>query len=171
MIKYLFAILMIPILKIDSCSKVEIENAQNQTPDIKGEYIYKYRFLGDAIDTPCGYAVTNVRDLTLKIEENTEDKNSYRISGNSAVNMLSGYLTITGYDSKMGIGTIKIGQLGSTKMAGPPELMQCEQAYFDMLNEAPEFRVQEGKLHIGRFKKDDIPSRDGGTYMIFEKIK
>ena len=51
-----------------------------------------------------------------------------------------------------------------------PEIERID-AYFNMLNESAEFRIQEGQLHIGRFKKDTAPSRDGGTYFIYEKAK
>ena len=160
-----------PLLKIDSCSKIEVQADTNS--NIIGKWVLKNRFLGDAIDTPCGYAVTNARDITLEIVDNTEssDTNVLRMTGNSAVNMYFADLTITGFDEKTGIGTMKISTLGSTKKAGAPELMECESGYFSMLSESAEFRIQEGKLHVGRFKKDTTPSRDGGTYFIYEKTK
>jgi heat shock protein HslJ len=171
--KALLICLLMPILRIDSCTKVEIQAADNSSTQILGKWVLKHRFLGDAIDTPCGYAVANARDITLEIADNTEsaDAKVLRMTGNSAVNMYFGDLTITGFDEKTGIGTMKISTLGSTKMAGPPELMECETNYFNMLNESAEFRIQEGQLQVGRFKKDTTPSRDGGTYFIYEKAK
>ncbi len=162
-----------PLLKIDSCTKIEVAADNLVSTKIIGKWVLKYKFLGDAIDTPCGYAVTNARDITLDIEDNTTSSNvnELRLSGNSPVNLYNGGFVITSYDEITGIGTMKIGALGSTKMAGPEELMECETNYFNMLNEFSEFRVQEGKLHIGRFKKDSTPSRDGGTYFIYEKAK
>ncbi len=163
-----------PLLKIDSCTKVELAAAETTASNmIIGKWILKHKFLGDAIDTPCGYAVTNVRDITIEIEDNPDSSNpnELRLSGNSAVNLYNGGFIITGFDEKTGIGTMKIAAIGSTKMAGPPELMECETNYFNMLVEFSEFRVQEGKLHIGRFKKDPTPSREGGTYFIYEKAK
>jgi heat shock protein HslJ len=173
MYKALVIFLLMPLLKIDSCTKIEIAADNSVDTNVVGKWVLKYKFLGDAIDTPCGYAVTDVRDITLELSENTESsaKKSLSINGNSAVNNYFGNFTITGFDTKTGIGTMKIGPLGSTKMAGPTELMDCENNYFNMLNEFSEFRVQEGKLHIGRFKKDTTPSRDGGTYFIYEKAK
>lgn len=173
MYKALIIFLLMPLLKIDSCTKIEVAADTSVSTSIIGKWVLKYKFLGDAIDTPCGYAVTNARDITIEIEDNPDSSNpnELRLSGNSAVNLYNGGFVITGFDEKNGIGTMKIGALGSTKMAGPPELMECETNYFNMLNEFSEFRIQEGKLHIGRFKKDTTPSRDGGTYFIYEKAK
>lgn len=66
--------------------------------------------------------------------------------------------------------------LGSTKMAGTPEMNQCEQGYFDKLSTATDFSLAKdasGKtlLYLGIFKKNNTPSRDGGVYLIYEKIK
>jgi len=170
MVKYFSLLLFFSLFKIDSCTEMEIQSSVNSN-EILGDWIYKNRFLGDAIDTPCGYAVTNVRELTLKVEENTENKENLKLTGNSAVNMLFADLKILTFDKATGIGTLKIEHLGSTKMAGPPDLMQCEQGYFEMLNDAADFKIENNKLMIGHFKKDNTPSRDGGTYMIFEKAK
>ena len=158
--------------KIDSCTKKEVQ-ALDLKPEILGKWVLKQKFLGDAIDTPCGYAVKYANDITLEITDNAEsaDSKELKMSGNSTVNLYFGGITITGFDEKTGIGTMKIGALGSTKMAGPPELMDCETNYFNMLNESSEFRIQDGQLQIGRFKKDTTPSRDGGTYFIYEKAK
>jgi heat shock protein HslJ len=171
--KALLICLLMPILRIDSCTKVEVQADTTIATKLHGKWVLKHRFLGDAIDTPCGYAVTNARDITLEVADNTEsnDANELRIAGNSAVNMYFGGLTITGFDTKTGIGSMKISTLGSTKMAGAPELMECETGYFNMLNESEGFRIQDGQLHVGRFKKDTAPSRDGGTYFIYEKAK
>ena len=70
--KALLICLLMPILRIDSCTKVEIQAADNSSSQIIGKWALKHRFLGDAIDTPCGYAVTNARDITLEIADNTE---------------------------------------------------------------------------------------------------
>ena len=168
MIKYFSLLIFLTLFRMDFCTEIEVESSVNSN-EILGNWTYKNRFLGDAIDTPCGYAVTNVRDLTLKIEVNSENKEYLKLSGNSAVNMLFGDLKVLTFDKSTGIGTLKIEHLGSTKMAGPPELMQCEQGYFEMLTGAEDFKVEGKKLLVGHFKKDNTPSRDGGTYMIFEK--
>ena len=54
-------------------------------------------------------------------------------------------------------------------MAGAEESMKCELGYFDMLNSVKELKIDKDRLLLGNFKKDNIPSRDGGTYFIFER--
>ncbi len=155
------------LLQINACSKEEV--SENMNSKLIGTWVLKNKFLGDAIDTPCGYATKDVRELTLTITENKVSK-TLEISGQSPVNIYNGTLNIISTDTSNGISAIKVGTLGSTKMAGPPALMECETNLFNFLNESPELRISdEGGLHIGRFKKDSTPSRDGGTYLMYEK--
>lgn len=141
-------------------------------------WVLKNHFLGDAIDTPCGYATQNTRDLNLTITKTEENKSilgDYKINGLSAINSYFGSIEITSFNTETKRGNVKIGTIGSTKMGGSQELMDCENRYFGMLNQSEEFQIieNEGKtmLHLGIFKKDNSPSRDGGTYMIFELKK
>lgn len=160
-------ILGFQLLQINACSKVEV--SENINSKLVGTWVLKNIFLGDAIDTPCGYATTGVRELTLVVTEDQETK-TLKIAGQSAINVYNGSLSIISSDTANGISTIKIGPLGSSKMAGPPALIECETRLYNFLNEAPELRLGEsGELNIGRFKKDNTPSRDGGTYLIYEK--
>jgi heat shock protein HslJ len=168
MLKNIFFIIAIQILGINTCTKVEVE-ASDLSNEMMGKWVLKYKFLGDAIDTPCGYAVENVREITLEISEDSENKGMYRFNGQSAVNQFFGTFSIVSTDSKTGINYIKVGPIGSTKMAGPQELMECEGYLFEFINNVESFRIQEGNLHLGRFKTDPTPSRDGGTYLIYER--
>ncbi len=162
-------ILGFQMLQINSCSKEEVSDKIDSK--LVGTWVLKNVFLGDAIDTPCGYATKGVRELTMVISEDTESK-TLKISGQSAINVYNGSLSIISSDTSNGISTIKIGALGSSKMAGPPDLMECETRLYNFLNEAPELRISDtGELNIGRFKKDNTPSRDGGTFLIYEKKK
>lgn len=154
------------------CSSVEVSPEQS----LQGEWIIKNVFLGDAIDTPCGYAVTNAPTLTMNFSTEKESgSDNLTFSGRSAVNQYFGAYKVTDFDSSTGIGTIEIGTIGSTKMAGPAELMDCEQRFFAFLKQSTDFKVQtiDGvtTLHLGILKKDTAPSRDGGTYLILEKAK
>ncbi len=160
-------VLAFQLLQINACSNEEV--SQNMNTKLLGTWVLKNKFLGDALDTPCGYATTGVRELTLIISEDLENK-TLKISGQSTVNQYFGSLNIISTDTSNGISAIKIGTLGSSKMAGPPALMECETNLFNFLNESQELRLtDEGNLNIGRFKKDNTPSRDGGTYLIYEK--
>ncbi len=146
---------------LQTCETVQV----NASPEIEGDWILKQVFLSDAYDSPCGYDAKDVSPITLTIKK---EENDYVISGKSAVNHYFGTLKF-----KTGsVTAIEMGAIGSTKMAGSPELMNCETRYYDMLNSAAELAVnEEGKLLIGNLRKADSHPRDGGTYLIFEKAK
>lgn len=165
MLKYILITSLFQIMSINSCSKVEI--AANPENEILGKWVLKSKFLGDAMDTPCGYGVKNSREITIEI--NKVKNNSYTINGQSIVNTYFGSFSIESTDDKLGIHFIKIGPIASTTMAGPEEYMKCELGYFDMLNSVKELKIDKDRLLLGNFKKDNIPSRDGGTYFIFER--
>jgi META domain len=163
----IIAIFAFQLLQMDACSKVEV--TENINSKLIGTWVLKGKFLGDAMDTPCGNATKNVGEITLKIEKDTEP-NSFKFNGKSVVNNYFGNLSVLSTDTSKNITYIKIGQLGSSKMAGPPEFMECETYLYNFLNEAPEIRItDDGSLNIGTFKKDNVPSRDGGTYLMYER--
>lgn len=172
MYKLLILVLSLNMLKIESCTKATTPIESAPVDKLVGSWVLKSKFLGDAIDKPCGYDTKNVRELTLEIEKDTESKNpnKFIINGRSTVNLFTGSFEISSYDSKLGIIYVNIAPLGSTKIAGPNDLLECEAYLFDFLNEAKEFRIPEkDQLNIGRFKKDNVPSRDGGTYFMYER--
>jgi heat shock protein HslJ len=150
--------------------------APNETV-IQGEWVLKNVFFGDAIDTPCNWeAGDKVQEMTLNITtEKANESDMYLLNGQSAVNRFFGSYSITSFDTKTQIGTIKMGGISGTKMAGPTELMNCEYRYYTLMGDAVDFRITTDgttqQLHLGRLKKDDAPSRDGGTYLIFERKK
>jgi heat shock protein HslJ len=171
MLKIILSILITSqLFMLKNCTET-VPSAGQNVKNLEGEYVLKNKFLGDAIDTPCGYASKEVPEISLSIKKDAES-GDYIINGRNTVNSYFGKLSIQSIDAEKNIVYIKIGQLGSTKMAGPPELMECETNIFDFLNNAPELRItEENNLNIGVFKKDNIPSRDGGTFFIYERKK
>lgn len=170
MTKLAIAISFILTFFVDMCSTETISSEAS----LQGEWVIKNVFLGDAIDTPCGYEVTNAPTLTINFSaDKQENSDKLRFNGSSAVNSYFGGYKVLSYDSKTGIGTLEMGAIGSTKMAGPAELMQCEQRIFDFLQQAKDFEIstENGKtsLHLGIINRSETPSRDGGTYLILEK--
>ena len=163
--KYILFASLFQIMSFNSCSRIEV--VTDSEKEILGNWVLKSKFLGDAIDTPCGYGVKNSKEITIEISK--EKNNSFAISGQSVVNTYFGSFRIESIDDKLGIHFIKIGPISSTLMAGPEEFMQCEMGYLDMLNAVKELKIDKGRLLLGTFKKDNIPSRDGGTYFIFER--
>jgi hypothetical protein len=164
MSKILFLSVLFLISGMDMCKNVQID----ASGDILGDYQFKGYFLGDAIDQPCGWQTPLKTEITLAIKKN--EKAEIGLSGRSTVNQYFAGLQLADKPDARGVYAAEVSTMGSTKMAGPPEMMECELRFFNMLRESKEIRIQENFLHIGTFKKDNTPSRDGGTYMIFERI-
>ncbi len=151
-----------------SCKKEETLQANN-TNTMVGKWKLTGIFLSDALDRPCG-TNTPERDIILEVTDNqVNTPNFLTLKGQSVVNDYFGSC-----EAKSD-GTIMNTQIGSSKKGGSPEMMQCEQGYYGHLSAAEGYKilVSDGKtiLQLGRFKKDNTPSRDGGTYLIYEKME
>jgi heat shock protein HslJ len=148
-----------------SCENDKID-AQSE---ITGEWTLKNVFLSDAYDSPCGWEAGEHEPLTMNVVYKDE---KYAISGKSAVNSYFGSFEILTYNQDTKIGTVKTGAIGSTKMAGPPLLMNCEQRFLDQLQNATDFGFDEnGELRVGNFRNENSHPRDGGYYLVFERSK
>lgn len=64
-----------------------------------------------------------------------------RVHGSSGVNRFGGDCTIDGTQ-------IRFGSLMSTKMAGPPERMELERRYLEVLAEVDRWSIVEGRLEL-----------------------
>ena len=176
-------------LMLNACKSSIVEqqsnsssNAREALNQLKGTWVLKRRFLSDAYDTPCGVSTDKQsRDITLTFTDVSNDKSlsdssTYSLNGISTVNGYGGIFRITSF-SNTAVGTIQISQLISTKMASTSEDMnRCETAYFDFLSTALDFSIVKNnanivELHLGKFYHGTTPSRDGGTYLIFERSK
>jgi heat shock protein HslJ len=165
MTKIFLSICLISMMQLISCEETTVRN-QDQ---IEGTWIFKEFFLGDAIMTGCGWEAENVRTITLTIEK---DGDIYKLSGAAPVNNYFGSAKMISFQTSNLNGKIEMGPIGSTKMAGPQALMQCETMFLDMLQNATDIGLRDNdELHIGRFRTLESNPRDGGTYMIFEKAK
>lgn len=174
---------------LNACKSSVVEQQSNTistTPDalnqLKGTWILKRRFLSDAYDTPCGVSSDKQsRDISLNFTDVKNDKSlsessTYNLNGLSSVNNYGGSFRVTSFSNKTE-GTIQISQLLSTKMASISEEMnQCEATYLNFLSTATDFKLVKNsanvlELHLGKFYHGTTPSRDGGTYLIFEQVK
>ena len=163
---------------IGSCSSDKIV-AENES-DLKypSQLVGKWKavslFLSDASTGVC-HQNKPEKEVTFEFKgELTSDKSSFIINGSAPVNMYFGSITFNSFDSKTNIGKITVSTLGGTKMAGSPEMMDCEQTFYTMLSESTGFQLFTdipNRLHIGRIKDENSHPRDGGTYYFFEKIK
>lgn len=96
-------------------------------------------------------APTTMREggVTLDIQEDG------KFAGQAPVNRYFGQIKVDGK-------SISIGPVGSTMMAGPPELMDAERDFFKVLNDVKSIGVDGGKLTI---KGPD------GKQLVFERAK
>jgi heat shock protein HslJ len=146
------------------------EDTSVQSPSkLEGKWLFKEFFLSDATMLGCGWEAEDVRPMTLEI---TKEGKAYKLNGAAPVNNYFGEAELLSFDETTANGKVKIGPVGSTKMAGPEPLMQCETMYLQMLQEATDIGFRDsGELMIGRFRTPESNPRDGGTYMVFERFK
>lgn len=94
------------------------------------------------IADPGGYSIT------LEFDKRT-------FSGRSAVNSYGGdYITLPG-------DKIKISGIFQTEMAGPPEAMQAEGTYFDLLGKVQKYAIKDDTL--------TLLDENGDELLVFEK--
>ena len=86
--------------------------------------------------------------ITISFSEN-------RINGNSGINNYFGNCEITD-------NNIKIGPLGSTRMAGPENLMKVEREFLELLGNSKKVKLSD--------QKTLILTTDKGKTLIFEKV-
>ncbi len=155
------------LLSSFSCQKEDFTQPSiSNSNAVVGKWRLTGIFQGDVISRPC-IVNTSGSDITLEITDN--QSNGSNFSGQSVVNDYLG-----NYEAKAD-GTFKIKELGSTKKAGTSEMMQCEGNYFEYLRMAEGYKIlsDSGKtiLQLGIFKKPNSEWYDGGTYLIYERIK
>jgi hypothetical protein len=166
------------LLNFLSCDQNSLENENSATKIISQlqgtQWKVKNIFLGDAITPPC-YETTPRQGITLEFGKLDETaKNSLPISGKSTVN---NYFTTFNFGEVIpdkNIVLMTLSALGSTKMAGPEDQQVCENTYYDLLRQSTGIQydpAMPNTIHVGILKTTNTPSRDGGTYIIFERIK
>ena len=149
-----------------SCKKEEVISKTNTS--LIGKWKLTGVFLSDALDSPCS-GNTPSRDITIEFTNKPSGVgNSLSLNGQSTVN-----LYFANYEANTD-GAIKITTLGSTKIAGTPEMMQCESRLFTLLQTSEGYKVVQVDtnpakiiLQLGIFRTGTI---DAGTYLVFEKI-
>ncbi len=171
----LISIVILSILgMIASCEKNTVESSEpiDGIDGIIGKWQGKNIFLSDATTNIC-YETQNNRPFILTF--NTEEiagKKTIKLSGDAPINSFFGSLKSYSFNKENNFFNIEMGVLGSTKMAGPPDLMTCETTLFNFLNGSKNIQLSaDGKtLTIGNHRTKDSHPRDGGTYIIFEKL-
>ncbi len=167
--------LVLSLLGLPSCSKKEQETVspQNTTSismkSLEGEWILKNVLQGDILNMPCTILSgekPNVINLTLKVNE----KGELSANGRSAINMYFGEIQLKSMAATNQFFDVKKILLGSTLMAASEELMQCENRFFAIFNNAQYLHLEGDLLRIG-VKGDNKNPEDAGSWLIFEKKK
>ncbi|MBP6385085.1 MAG: hypothetical protein KA313_04715 [Pseudarcicella sp.] len=162
----------------------EVENSEKiglpiKPPLLEGSWKLISIFLSDATAGPC-IIDKPARDIILTFPKDTlltkiPSLFNANLGGQSVVNLYAGNYSLSGFDITTDSFDIKINAFLTTKVGGSETMTQCEQGYIERLNGAVNCKVikpVEGKtlLYLGRFRKPTDHPRDGGLYMIYEKI-
>ncbi|MCR9062742.1 MAG: META domain-containing protein [Cytophagales bacterium] len=159
--KIILALSLLLIYNMPACEKETIDQLQ-------GEWTLSKVFLSDAYDSPCGWEAGEHKPLTLILSKKGD---SYEFNGQSAVNTYFGSLKVLKFQIGDQTGKVEVGLIGATKMAGPEPLMNCETRFFNFLESANHFSLNDdGTLSIGNFRTAESHPRDGGSYLVFEKM-
>ncbi len=134
--------LSISCLILFSCSKGDLIDISSDT-EITGFWVFEGYRTENGVTTPCE---PNDQAVTLDIELFSE---SYKGSGKSFVNSYQFIAKIDFLDEENN-GRISIDGIGTTKMAGPPHLMECENVYYDNLKTSAYFNLKDSKLYLSR---------------------
>jgi hypothetical protein len=141
-----------------ACSKKDLAVNQDltaiNTPDLLGKWICKnWIFGGDAYGQPC-YPNAATRELTVEFSKEIStvgDGKGFVISGQSSVNLFYASYKIISFDEKKGSGKIQISNLSGTKIAGTPEMNDCEKRYYEMMQLSTVFTITKdssGKISM-----------------------
>lgn len=171
----IISILILSILGMIGCKKNAVESAEqiDIIDGLVGKWQGKNIFLSDATTNIC-YDTQNNRPFIVTFKTEVQDgKKTITLSGAAPVNTFFGSLKSYNFNKENDFFDIEMGVLGSTKMAGPPELMSCETTLFNFLNGSKNIKMSaDGKtMTMGNHRTKETNPRDGGTYIIFEKIE
>ena len=97
--------------------------------------------------------------------EPTVDPADFTITALFADGQISGTAAVNSYSGECAVGGIKFspGAIASTEMAGPPEAMEAESIYFDLLAQAETYVVDGNVL--------TIRDASGAALLVFERTE
>lgn len=136
--------------------------------ELEGVWVYKgYQYGPGHAGTPAGMpgCEKETENVTLEI---TRKNNRLEISGRSFINTYFSTAEVS-FERTDQSGTIAFEGIGTTKMGGPENLMQCETVYYELLRNATIVKIENQRLYLGREQRP-IDSRLHET-LIFEKKK
>jgi heat shock protein HslJ len=152
------ALILLLVLINFSCQKDALMSA---VPDVEGSWKFSgYKLNEEApLTNPCDQAI-----VTLNIASSPD---GYSITGTSFINT---YLSKVSFaiDHTKRAGTIEMAAVGSTKMGGPDNLMQCESNYYVNLKNINNFMLDGQTLYLYRNLTPQNPGNDS-PILVFER--
>lgn len=78
------------------------------------------------------------------------DPGDFTITASFADGQISGTAAVNSYSGECAVGGIKFspGAIARTEMAGPPEAMEAEAAYFELLGKAATYEIEGDRLSV-----------------------
>jgi heat shock protein HslJ len=152
------ALILLLVLINFSCQKDALMSA---VPDVEGSWKFSgYKLSEEApITRPCEQAA-----VTLNIASSAD---GYSITGTSFINTYFSKVSFA-IDHTKRAGTIEMAAIGSTKMAGPENLMQCESNYYVNLKSINNFMLEGQTLYLFRDLSPQNPGNDS-PILVFER--
>jgi len=125
-----------------SCDTGELTSTPSE---LEGEWVFKAYQRGENTDEWPDCA-KEMGAVTLVL---TRKGDGFEVSGQSVINTYFSYAKVN-YNSGTGSGTIKFEGIGSTKMGGPENLMNCETIYYQYLEKVSEMKIEGRRLYLER---------------------
>ena len=143
---------------------------EEDVPYVRRRVIYALLTLGAAITCLVIFFATGGSALegtswTLTDWSAAVDPRPFTITASFADGQISGTAAVNIYSGECAVGGIKFspGAIASTEMAGPPEAMEAESAYFDLLAQAETYVVEGDML--------TIRDSSGAALLVFERAE
>lgn len=139
-----------------SCETGELTSTPSE---LEGVWIFKgYKYgMPGCEDEP--------KKVTLEI---TRKGNVFEISGRSFINTYFSRAEVS-YNTATQNGTIEFESIGTTKMGGPENLMNCEMAYYQLLAGSTNVKIENQRLYLGRESR--VTDSGIPEILIFERQK
>lgn len=168
---------LVAVLGACESQNVEQKAQKLENNELAGTWVLKSILLGDMMDLPCGISNEGkFEPITLELTTTKDETGAVLLlNGRSSVNQYSGSYALESYDETTKTGKLKMSPIGSTKMGGSPELMQCESRYFLLLGQAVDYQLstingkQQLELGVLSTQKSVAPIGGKGNFLIFEK--
>lgn len=156
-----FLLFMLVTALFSSC---ETGSLTSTPSELEGVWVFKGYRQGETLYEVPG-CEKETETITLEI---TRKGDGFDISGRSFINTYFSRAQVN-YNRSDQSGTIKFEGIGTTKMGGPENLMNCESAYYQHLGNSSKVKTESQRLYLQREPRP-VDSQIWPT-LVFEKKK